>query len=114
MIGPLWQARAGCYSLATLSSNDSKTLYSLSCMAVSAQPIAFVLPLTICLHCTDGLRDQTGDVRYIQKQNSNLSDEFSALSEDVSEMAWASEAFGKDPDAVNFWMGDGRAVTSSK
>ena len=26
----------------------------------------------------------------------------------------ASEAFGKDPDAVNFWMGDGRAVTSSK
>ena len=36
------------------------------------------------------------------------------MSEDVSEMSWASEAFGKDPDAVNFWMGDGRAVTSSK
>ena len=25
---------------------------------------------------------------------------------------WASEAFGKRPDAVNFWMGDGRAITS--
>ena len=27
MIGPFWQARAGCYSQAALSSNDSKTLY---------------------------------------------------------------------------------------
>ena len=36
------------------------------------------------------------------------------MSKDVSEISWASEAFGKDPDAVNFWMGDGRAVTSSK
>ena len=44
--------------------------------------------VTICLHFTDSLQDETGDVRYIQKQNSNLSDEFSALSGDVSEMAW--------------------------
>ncbi len=49
----------------------------------------------------------------MQKQNSNLSDEFSSLIEDVSELEWASEAFGKVPDAVNFWLGDGRAVTSS-
>ena len=28
MIGPLWQAKAGCYSQAALYSNDSKTLYS--------------------------------------------------------------------------------------
>ena len=27
MIGPLWQARAGCYSQAALYSNDSKTLF---------------------------------------------------------------------------------------
>ena len=26
VIGPLWQARAGCYSQAALSSNDSKSL----------------------------------------------------------------------------------------
>ena len=63
---------------------------------------------------SDALQDGTGDVQYVQKQNSNLCDEFSVLSKDVSEMTWASEAFGKDPDAVNFWMGDGRAVTSSK
>ena len=66
------------------------------------------------LFFSDALQDGTGDVRYIQKQNSNLSDEFSVLSNDVSELPWASEAFGKAPDAVNFWMGDGRAVTSSK
>ena len=30
-----------------------------------------------------------------------------------SEIRWASEAFNKKPDAVNFWMGDSRAVTSS-
>ena len=71
------------------------------------------LPMRI-LFFSDALQDGTGDVRYIQKQNSNLSDEFSVLSNDVSELPWASEAFGKAPDAVNFWMGDGRAVTSSK
>ena len=54
-------------------------------------------------------------VFYIQKQNSNLTEEFGELIEDVEgEIPWASEAFGKKPDAVNFWMGDERAVTSSK
>ena len=55
------------------------------------------------------------EVYYIQKQNSNLTDEFKAIFEDVdSEIGWASEAFDKTPDAINFWMGDKRAVTSSK
>ena len=54
-------------------------------------------------------------VFYIQKQNSNLTEEFEEIIEDVEgEIPWASEAFGKKPDAVNFWMGDKRAVTSSK
>ena len=54
-------------------------------------------------------------VYYIQKQNSNLTDEFQDIIEDVAtEIDWASEAFGKSPDAVNFWMGDHRAVTSSR
>lgn len=30
------------------------------------------------------------------------------------DVSWATEAFGKGPDAVNFWMGDSKAVTSSK
>ena len=30
----------------------------------------------------------------------------------VPELDWAREAFDQSPDAVNFWMGDQRAVTS--
>ena len=55
-----------------------------------------------------------GSVPYIQKQNSNLSEQFNALMDDVGRLPWAEEAFGKEPDAINFWMGDQRAVTSSK
>ncbi|GFS09331.1 JmjC domain-containing protein 7 [Elysia marginata] len=52
-------------------------------------------------------------VFYIQKQNSNLTDEFSALMEDVdSHIPWGSTAFGVKPEAVNFWMGDEKAITS--
>ena len=35
------------------------------------------------------------------------------LLQDIEELQWAKEAFGKNPDAINFWMGDGRAVTST-
>ncbi|OWF43314.1 JmjC domain-containing protein 7 [Mizuhopecten yessoensis] len=52
-------------------------------------------------------------VFYIQKQNSNLTEEFSSIISDVdTHIDWGTEAFGQPPDAVNFWMGDGRAVTS--
>ncbi|XP_063983082.1 bifunctional peptidase and (3S)-lysyl hydroxylase JMJD7 isoform X1 [Diachasmimorpha longicaudata] len=51
-------------------------------------------------------------VLYIQKQNSNFQEEFHELWRDVEEPKWISEAFGKQPDAINFWMGDQRAVTS--
>lgn len=50
---------------------------------------------------------------YIQKQNGNFTDEFSEIIDDAeTDIRWATEAFGKHPDAVNFWMGDCRAVTS--
>lgn len=50
---------------------------------------------------------------YVQKQNSNLTEEFQELCADAaSDVSWATEAFGKHPDAVNFWMGDERAITS--
>ena len=43
-----------------------------------------------------------------------MTDEFSEIMCDVEEdISWFSEALGKKPDAVNFWMGDKRAVTSS-
>ncbi|XP_070172370.1 bifunctional peptidase and (3S)-lysyl hydroxylase Jmjd7-like [Polyergus mexicanus] len=52
-------------------------------------------------------------VFYIQKQNSNFINDFRKLWSDAEiEMSWATQAFGKQPDAVNFWMGDERAVTS--
>ena len=52
-------------------------------------------------------------VLYIQKQNSNLSDEFARLRGDVdAHVPWATEALGVEPDAVNFWMGQQQAVTS--
>ncbi|KAF9794737.1 hypothetical protein SFRURICE_017427 [Spodoptera frugiperda] len=62
----------------------------------------------------DGLDEKRENyIQYIQKQNSNLTTDFPELLEDVyAEIPFASEAFDKLPDAVNFWMGDERAVTS--
>ncbi|XP_013074420.2 bifunctional peptidase and (3S)-lysyl hydroxylase Jmjd7-like [Biomphalaria glabrata] len=61
---------------------------------------------------TDQTNKPSG-VFYIQKQNSNLHDEFAELMKDVdSHIDWGSQAFGAKPDAVNFWMGDRNAVTS--
>jgi len=52
-------------------------------------------------------------IYYIQKQCSNLMKELSCLLPDVEEdIKFGSEAFGVSPDAINFWMGDKRAVTS--
>jgi jumonji domain-containing protein 7 len=47
-------------------------------------------------------------------QNSNLTDEFRSLIDDTREPAWAREAFGKEPDAINFWMGDSRCLFYQK
>ncbi|XP_067847318.1 bifunctional peptidase and (3S)-lysyl hydroxylase JMJD7 isoform X2 [Heptranchias perlo] len=52
-------------------------------------------------------------VFYVQKQCSNLTQEFPQLLQDVdSHIPWMSEALGKEPDAVNFWLGESAAVTS--
>jgi len=57
--------------------------------------------------------DSANGVFYIQKQNSNLTEEFKDIIRDIeADIDWATEAFGKTPDAANFWMGDARAVTS--
>lgn len=55
-----------------------------------------------------------GNVYYIQKQNSNLSNDFHELLNDIDmqTLKFAFEAFNKEPDAANFWMGDRRAITS--
>lgn len=55
-----------------------------------------------------------GPIHYIQKQNSNLTEEHPELVDDLdySLLHFAKLAFNKEPDAINFWMGDTRAVTS--
>ncbi|XP_065571789.1 bifunctional peptidase and (3S)-lysyl hydroxylase JMJD7-like [Artemia franciscana] len=57
--------------------------------------------------------DKTNGVYYVQKQDSSLVKEFQEIAEDVpKEIVFASLALEKKPDAINFWMGDKRAVTS--
>ena len=52
-------------------------------------------------------------VLYLQRQNSSLTEEFSSLMGDIDgELEWASAAFGTSIDAINFWLGDGRAISS--
>ena len=77
----------------------------------------FVLPLEE--QCTMdeflyNLDNPMGAVYYIQKQNSNFSLDFPELQEDIDceHLAFAEKVFNKPPDAVNFWMGDERAITS--
>jgi len=57
--------------------------------------------------------EKEDSVYYIQKQNSNLTTELSELLPDIdSELQWAADAFSGNLDAVNFWFGQARAVTS--
>lgn len=64
-----------------------------------------------------------GDIYYLQSQNGNLfsagdeeggtASEFDLLRSDVvSEIDWCSEALGRQPEAVNIWIGNSKSVTS--
>lgn len=77
----------------------------------------FVLPLEEQIAMSsflEHLDDATGAVYYIQKQNSNFSLDFPELKDDIdpSLLGFAEQSFNKPPDAVNFWMGDEKAITS--
>nr|XP_058149971.1 cytosolic phospholipase A2 beta isoform X3 [Dasypus novemcinctus] len=70
------------------------------------------LPLSCVLDVLEG-RAQHPGVLYVQKQCSNLPTELPQLLPDLEpHVPWASEALGKMPDAVNFWLGEAAAVTS--
>ena len=57
--------------------------------------------------------DPNAAVPYLQYQNSSLTVELPQLLTDIdSEFSWASEAFGIPPEAVNFWIGGGKTITS--
>uniref|UniRef100_A0A1A8JI81 Jumonji domain containing 7 n=2 Tax=Nothobranchius TaxID=28779 RepID=A0A1A8JI81_NOTKU len=56
---------------------------------------------------------QRNGVFYVQKQCSNLLQELPELIDDLEpHVAWMSAALGKMPDAVNFWLGEEKAITS--
>ncbi|PNF29949.1 hypothetical protein B7P43_G07280 [Cryptotermes secundus] len=71
-----------------------------------------VMPMSEFLNALEN-RDQYPGVFYIQRQNSNLTEDFPELVPDVGrDVPWATEAFGHEPEAANIWIGDKRAITS--
>ena len=42
----------------------------------------------------------------------SMAKEFPALMDDISELNWATEAFGGRPEATNLWIGGNESVTS--
>lgn len=70
------------------------------------------IEMSVFLDNLENPRDD--EIFYIQQQNSNFQNDYHELWRDIDcNLDWANEAFGQDPDAINFWMGDGRAITSS-
>ncbi|KAF2156560.1 Clavaminate synthase-like protein [Myriangium duriaei CBS 260.36] len=60
-----------------------------------------------------GRGEITGPVKYCQTQNDNLRGEYDRLFSDVPQsIAFAHVALEKDPDAVNFWLGDEASITA--
>ncbi|XP_073339016.1 bifunctional peptidase and (3S)-lysyl hydroxylase JMJD7 [Pagrus major] len=79
----------------------------------------FVMPeerrmsFSAVLDIIEGKVEAGGGVFYVQKQCSNLTEELPELTGDVEpHVSWMSDALGKLPDAVNFWLGEASAVTS--
>lgn len=62
------------------------------------------------LPLSDGIQEP---VRYAQTQNDNLRNEYAALFSDVpKEIPFARIALEKEPDAINFWLGNSRSTTA--
>ncbi|EFA81864.1 transcription factor jumonji [Heterostelium album PN500] len=77
----------------------------------------FVKPLEKKLKFQDFMNVKEQDknnIYYIQYQNGSFDLEFENLWSDINHLAidFAKEAFGMDPDAVNFWCGENRSVSS--
>lgn len=84
----------------------------------------FVKPLERDEPFTDFIRDiraqefsdakEISHVKYSQAQNDNLRGEYEQLYKDVDkDIPWAKIAFGgREPDAINLWIGNSRSVTA--
>ena len=53
------------------------------------------------------------EILYCQLQNGCMIDEYDVLCDDIElEIEWVSKALNKKPDAINFWMGENRSISS--
>lgn len=69
--------------------------------------------LTYVQEDTARLPAGSGNVKYAQTQNDSLREEYARLFADVpSDIPFARIALEKEPDAINFWLGNERSVTS--
>ncbi|KZF26590.1 putative pla2g4b [Xylona heveae TC161] len=58
------------------------------------------------------LEQRDGEIKYAQTQNDNLRGEYTPLASDVQDIPWVRIALEKDPEAINFWLGNSRSVTA--
>jgi peptidyl-lysine (3S)-dioxygenase / protease len=58
-------------------------------------------------------RQNSQGIPYIQSQNNNLNMEYCGLLKDIEpHLSFATEALDRLPDAMNFWMGGEKSITS--
>ncbi|KAG8631145.1 hypothetical protein KVT40_000285 [Elsinoe batatas] len=80
---------------------------------ISHLPFASTLSYITSQSLSPSFPAANGPVNYLQTQNDNLRDEYAQLFADVpSSIPFARIALQKDPDAVNFWLGNERSVTA--
>ncbi|XP_057577806.1 bifunctional peptidase and (3S)-lysyl hydroxylase JMJD7 isoform X3 [Hippopotamus amphibius kiboko] len=109
---------SGCGKGATVGSTEVSVAVTPDGYADAVRGDRFVMPAERCLPLSCVLDVLEGRARhpgvlYVQKQCSNLPTELPQLLPDLEpHVPWASEALGKMPDAVNFWLGEAAAVTS--
>lgn len=84
--------------------------------AVFVKPLERVEPFTVAMGKVQSqAQDENwnGPTHYLQTQNDNLRGEYATLFEDVPKsIAWARIALEKDPDAINFWLGNSSSTTA--
>jgi jumonji domain-containing protein 7 len=85
--------------------------------SVFAKPYEVTEPFDQALreiHRQEKLKDSACATRYLQTQNDNLRGEYAKIFADVQDpIPWAREALEKDPDAVNFWLGNSYSVSAT-
>jgi jumonji domain-containing protein 7 len=85
--------------------------------SVFVKPYEVMEPFEQAIHAIftqEKLKNDQGATRYLQTQNDNLRGEYAKIFADVMDpIAWAREALEKEPDAVNFWLGNSYSVSAT-